>query len=121
MDRRVSWKEYAVSTVLILAVLLIFFLIKMYVIPAPEGWDLLVIDLRAFVFSIAVGAAAIVALLLAKKPIILFAVAAAAAFISLLCSGALFTSLYAFAALCSVGSIPFAASLLAKAKKGPAV
>lgn len=114
MYKGANWKEYAVSVLLVLVILAVFFIIKIYIIPVPGERDVLVIHMRELVFSVLIGVVINAVLLLARKPIILITVAAVAILSSLLCYGSLYSAIYVFAALCLLGSIPFIASLLAK-------
>ena len=113
MDRKAGWKEYAVSALLVLAVIIGFFMIKLRVIPLPEDYDVLVISGRTFIPAIAVGIAAAAVFLVIRKPGLLLTVAITAIFCSFMCFGDMFSALYVFAALCLLGTIPFVASLIA--------
>lgn len=114
MDRKPGRKEYAVSTLLAVAVLYALFLVKMFVIPVEDPFGpALVMHMKLLLPSIAIGIVTCAVFLSVRKPSLLLTVAVTAVFSSLMCDGSRYTAVYAFAALCFLGSIPFIASLLA--------
>lgn len=110
---KISWKNYAISALTVLIVLSAFFLLKLYIIPTPASCGhVLAIDLRSLMYSLVAGIAVNIVLHLVNKPILRIAVAGAAIFSSLFFDDSLFTTVYFFAMLCLLGSIPFIASMI---------
>lgn len=117
MGKSVSWKEYAVSALLVFAVLVAMFMIKLFVIPAPDDLPALEIYMKSLVYCAVGGIVVSAVLLLVKKPILLAIVAGASIIASLFFYDHMFTAVFAFAAICFLGSIPFVAAFLAKMRR----